>query len=318
MAWSTHVRDAIECVLVPATIALLPFRAGLAVARVVARIPWLYRQYTAGFAEGAARLGVAPDPEALLRRRRLYVLLDHVDLYWNRFRDPAWVLRNVQIEGRWPAGEKPFVAVFYHWGYGLTAMRHLSATSHVARLVGRPIAEAQLAARPWQLRYARMRYAAAASAGAGPVIFWGGAKARIREALRTPATAVLGAVDVPPTETHSLTPVRLLGRQTSFTHGLVDLAIEAGVPVVTFRMGLSPDGRRQILRIDAPIDAGGIDRGQLMQRLAERLDALIAQDAAAWSLWAWLDAFFPPDRSHDPAPAAEANRSSFPSDGASG
>lgn len=279
--------------LIPATIARLPFRTGLAVARVLARLPGLYRGYTDGFAEGAARLGFARDRAALLRRRRLYVLMDHVDLYWNRLRDPAWVLGNIRVEGRWPQDTRPFVAIFFHWGYGLSAMRHLAASGHVARLVGRPIAEKQLAGRPWQLQYARRRYAAAAVAGRGPVIFWGGARARIREALRQPGTAVLGAVDVPPTETHSLTAVRLLGRATAFTHGLIDLAIEAGVPIVPFCMGLSADGRSQVLRIDSAIDTAAMDRERLLQHLADRLSALIIEDPAAWALWAWLEAFFP-------------------------
>jgi hypothetical protein len=292
LSWSTQVRDAIECVLVPATIALLPFRAGLALARLASRLPFLYREYTAGFAEGAARLGYAPDPAALLRRRRLYVLLDHVDLYWNRWRDDTWLFRHLDVEGEWPRDGRPFVAVFFHWGYGLTAMRHLGSSGYSARLVGRPIAEDTLARRPWQLRYARARYAAAAQVGRGPVIFWGGARARIREALASPGSAVLGAVDVPPTETHSLTDVRLLGQPTRFTHGLVQLAMDMQVPIVVFSMGLSSDARRQVLRIDAPLDVSAASLETLMQALADRLTQRVVADPAAWSLWAWLGAFF--------------------------
>jgi lauroyl/myristoyl acyltransferase len=171
-------------------------------------------------------------------------------------------------------------------------MRHLGSSGYSARLVGRPIAEDALSGRPWQLRYARARYAAAAKAGRGPVIFWGGARARIREALASRGSAVLGAVDVPPTETHSLTDVNLLGQPTRFTHGLVQLAMEMQVPIVVFSMGLSADARRQLLRIDQPLDVGGQSIDALMQTLADRLTERVAGDPAAWSLWAWLGAFF--------------------------
>jgi hypothetical protein len=286
-----QLRDLLECVIVPATIALLPFRWGLACARACAWLP-LYGEYIAGFAEGAARLGFAPDAAALRRRRRLYVLLDHVDLYWNRWRDDAWVLRHVRTLGHWPEGDRPFVAVFFHWGFGLSAIRHLGASGRRASLVGRPIDADALAGRPWQLRYARARYAAAAEAGRAPVIFWGGAKAKIAEALAEPRHAVLGAVDVPPTETHSLTPVTLLGKPTRFTHGLVRLARERGVPLVVFSLGLDATG--PVLRIDPCIEPDGAPLEEVMQSLADRLAGRIADDPAAWSLWAWLDAFFPP------------------------
>jgi hypothetical protein len=285
-----QLRDLIECVIVPAAIALLPFRWGLACARACAWLP-LYGEYVAGFAEGAARLGYAPDPAALRRRRRLYVLLDHVDLYWNRWRDDAWFLRHVRTHGQWPVGDRPFVAVFFHWGFGLSAIRHLGASGRHASLVGRPIDPASLSHRPWQLRYARARYAAAAAAGRAPVIFWGGAKAKIAEALAQPGHVVLGAVDVPPTETHSLTPVTLLGQPTRFTHGLVRLARERAVPLVVFSLGLDAQG--PILRIDPCIEPDAAALEDVMQQLADRLAERIKDDPGAWSLWAWLDAFFP-------------------------
>jgi len=293
LSWSTHVRDAIECVLVPATIALLPFRVGLAAARAVARIPSLYRQYTAGFAEGAARLGFAPDPAALLRRRRLYVLLDHVDLYWSRWHSDRWITRHLAVQGDWPDDGRPFVVVFFHWGNGLCGIRHLAIRGFRASLIGRPVAEEQLKRFPIALWYARSRYAASARNGRAEVIYWGGAKARITQALAEPRRTVLGAIDVPPTETHSLTPVTLLGRPTQFTHGLVGLAREQGWRLVPMHLGLDAHARGRVLRIDPPIDPSAAPLEDTMQRLADLAGERIVADPAAWWMWAWVGKFFP-------------------------
>lgn len=293
MSWSTHVRDALECVLVPATIALLPFRAGLAVARVVAGIPWLYRQYTAGFAEGAARFGFAPDPAALLRRRRLYVLLDHVDVYWTRWRADAWIERHLVVQGQWPADGKPFVVLFVHWGNGLFGIRHLASRGFRASFISRTIDDDALRPFPVARWYTRARIAAITRSGRAEMIYWGGAKARIVDALRDPRRTVIGAIDVPPTEIHSLSPVRLFGQPTQFTHGLVQLAREQGWRLVPMHLALDPAARTRVLRIDPPIDPAAEPLEHTMQRLADLTGERIAADPAAWWFWAWVAKFFP-------------------------
>jgi len=124
------------------------------------------------------------------------------------------------------------------------------------------------------------------------VIFWGGARKKIIAALSS-GQAVLGAVDVPPTETHSLSPVTLLGHPTHFTHGMVEIAANAGVPLVVYSVGLSPDARERVLEVSSPIIAAGRPMHEVMQELASHLDRHIARDPAGWYLWGWLDAFFP-------------------------
>lgn len=291
LSWRLQARDLLECVLLPATIALLPYRLGLAVARAASRLP-LYRDYVQGFAEGAARHGKADDPDALRRRRRFYVLVEHVDLYWARWRGDRFVRGHIDVRGAWPDDGTPFIAVFYHWGNGLFAVRHLALAGYTAHLVLRPVDDVQLGHRPIQVWYGRARAAAAAAAGGAPIIFWGGAKARIAAALDTPWHAVLGMVDVPPSETHTLTPVTLLGKPTAFTHGLVQIARERGLRLVCMHLGFDAALRRRVLEIEAPIDPARVELPVLMQQLADRIDARIDQDPAAWWLWAWVDQFF--------------------------
>ncbi len=291
LSWRLQARDLLECVLLPAAIALMPYRLGLALARAASRLP-IYVDYVQGFAEGAARHGQAADPAALRRRRRFYVLLDHIDLYWTRWRGDRFVRDHIDVRGAWPDDGKPFVVVLYHWGNGLFALRHLALAGYTAHLVLRPTDEAQLGHRPLQIWYDRARAATAAALGGAPIIFWGGAKARIAAALDRPWHAVLGMVDVPPTETHSLTPVTLLGKPTAFTHGLVQIARARGLRLVSAHLGFDAALRQRTLEIDPPLDAAALDMAVLMQRLAERLDVKIREDPAAWWLWAWVDQFF--------------------------
>jgi lauroyl/myristoyl acyltransferase len=251
----------------------------------------LYNEYLKGVAAGAAHLGFVADAR-FLRRRRRYVLLDHVDLYWSRHRSDDWHRRHLRLVGAWPTDRRSFVAVFYHYGHGMLAMRSLSLHGYRASLVGRPITPQLLATRPHQLAYARARYAQSERNGGAPVIFWGGAKARIVDALQSPGTAVLGAVDVPPTEIHSLTDVQLLDRPTRLTHGLVKLARELGAPLVVFSVALSDAGNAHQLTIDPPIEPNHGTLESTMQLLADRLTQRIRRDPAAWSLWAWQAAFF--------------------------
>lgn len=296
-----QLRDLIECVIVPAAIALLPFRWGLACARACARLP-LYGEFVVGFAEGAARLGFAPDVAALRRRRRLYVLLDHVDLYWTRWRSDRFVERSLRVVGDWPDDGRPFAVVFFHWGNGLCGIHHLRIRGFRASLIGRPVDESLHPGRPILRWYGRERYNASARSGGAPVIFWGGAKAKILEALRTPRRTVLGAIDVPPAETHSLTPVTLLGIPTQFTHGLVKLAREEGFRLVPMHLGLDADARARVLTIDAPIDPSAQPLEATMQQLADTASARITADPGAWWLWAWIGKFFP-DEVLDAAPS---------------
>lgn len=291
LSWSRQLRDLLECVLLPAALAVLPAPFALAAARALSRTG-VYAEYVSGFVEGAARHGRAPDAVALARRRRFYVLIDHVDLYWSWWRSERFFRRLVEVRGRWPDDGRPFVVVFFHWGNGLLGIRDLGSRGFAAHLIGRPVDEVQLRHRPLQRWYVRARYAAAAACGRADVVYWGGAKARILAALQTPRRTVLGAVDVPPTEIHSLTPVRFLGHRSAFTHGLVKLAREHGARLVPMHLGFDAALRRRTLEIDAPIDPAAQPLEATMQQLADRIGAKIDADPGAWWLWAWVDQFF--------------------------
>jgi hypothetical protein len=287
-----QVRDAIECVLLPALAALLPWRLAFALLRAASYLP-LHGDVVRPAGPRAQAFGLAPDVRAFERRLRLYYLLDHTDLYLARWFGDSWWRRHLKVEGAWPEDGKPFVAVFYHSGNGLFAMRHLAWHTGAANLVGRPLDEDEARRRPIRGWYGRARYAECARSGRAPVIFWGGSKAKIESVLEHGPGGVLGAVDVPPTEIHSLTEVTFLGRPTHFTHGLIRLAQAHRVPIAVFSLGLSPDARERVLRIEPAFRSDQMSLPALMQHLADRADAGLRADPAIWYLWPWVDAFFP-------------------------
>ena len=295
LAFRRNLVDLLHGFALPLVALVLPWRLTFAVYRGLAHLP-LFSVRVAMFLAGIRRTREV-DPGAarhLAWRHRLYLLLETGDAALAQVRGPRWMRRHLMRIGDFPRGPDSYVAIFFHYGTGLWGIRAMAEHGRPARLVGRPIDSEGLRDRPFMRRYGEWRYDVAARAGRGPIIFWGGARKQIGAALAT-GQAVLGAVDVPPTETHSLSPVTLLGRPTHFTHGLVEIAAQAGVPLVVFCVGLSEDARERVLEVSAPIIAAGRPMVDVMQELATHLDRHIARDPAGWYLWGWLDAFFAPD-----------------------
>ncbi len=295
MAFRRNLVDLLHGFALPLVALVLPWRLAFAVYRWLANFP-LFSVRVAMFLDGVRRTRTL-DAEAarhLAWRHRLYFLLETGDAALAQVRGPRWMRRHLKRIGDFPHGPDSYVAIFFHYGTGMWGVRAMAEHGRPARLVGRPIDHEGLRNRPFMRRYGEWRYDVAARAGRGPIIFWGGARKQIAAALAT-GQAVLGAVDVPPTETHLLSPVTLLGRPTHFTHGLVEIAAQANVPLVVFCVGLSDDARERFLEVSDPIVAAGRPMAEVMQELATHLDRYLARDPAGWYLWGWLDAFFAVD-----------------------
>lgn len=295
MAFRRNLLDLLHGFALPLVALVLPWRLAFAVYRALAHLP-LFSVRVAMFLAGIRRTREVDANAArhLAWRHRLYFLLETGDAALAQVRGLRWMRRHLKRVGDFPRGPDSYVAIFFHYGTGLWGVRAMAEHGRPARLVGRPIDREGLRDRPFMRRYGEWRYDVAAHAGRGPIIFWGGARKQIAAALAT-GQAVLGAVDVPPTETHLLSPVTLLGRPTHFTHGLVEIAAQAGVPLVVFCVGLSGDARERFLEVSDPIVAAGRPMAEVMQELAMHLDRYLARDPAGWYLWGWLDAFFAAD-----------------------
>ncbi len=295
LAFRRNLVDLLHGFALPLVALVLPWRLAFAVYRWLANFP-LFSVRVAMFLEGVRRTRTLDAQAArhLAWRHRLYLLLETGDATLAQVRGPRWMSRYLKRTGDFPRGPDSYVAIFFHYGTGLWGIRAMAEHGRPARLVGRPIDREGLRNRPFMQRYGEWRYDVAARAGRGPIILWGGARKQIGAALAS-GQAVLGAVDVPPTETHSLSPVTLLGRPTHFTHGLVEIAAQANVPLVVFCVGLSEDARERVLEVSAPIVAAGRPLAEVMQELATHLDRHLARDPAGWYLWGWLDGFFAAD-----------------------
>lgn len=300
-----NLLDIVHGFAIPMIAFLLPWRTAFAVYRQLARLP-LFSQRVAMMLDGVRRVRALPPGEAraLARRHRLYLLLETGDVAVAGSRGPGWMQQHLRRIGAFPGTQAgAYVAIFFHYGTGLWGMRAMSAEGRPAHMILRPVAAESVHGRPFLRRYGEWRTAVAERAGLAPVIFWGGARQKIRDALDR-GDAVLGMIDVPPTETHSLSEVNLLGHPTQLTHGLVEIAAAAEVPVVVFFAGLSDDGRERVLEVSEPIKVAGRPLPEVMQQLTDHLDRRLQRDPACWYLWGWLDAFFGPDFPTPPEGAA--------------
>ena len=287
MSLRIHLRDTIECWLFPALTACLPWRAGFALLRLLSRLP-LYDERIAPALRSAQSLGLAPDPRAFRRRQRLYLLLEHADLFLSLTRGRRWFERHVRVHGAWPAPGTRYSAVFFHYGTGLWSMRNLAEAAGAAHFLSGPLDFAAERARPLRRAYARLRLREVARAGRAPVIQTGGSAKRLKEVLVQGPGAIVVGGDVPPGATHGTAEVRLFERAAALAQGLAQIAHATGTSLVVFSEQI--EGRERTLRIDPPLEVR--DVGAAVQQLAERLEARVRADPAAWHFWPQLPDYF--------------------------
>lgn len=278
-----------ELFLLPAMAALLPWRWCLPLFRRVARGRRLYAEVD-WMLRGAHSAGVVDNEEEWRSALRLTRIFSYADLYLSMFRTDRWLARHVDVTGNWPQGA--FLAVTYHWGAGMWALRHLRA--HGKRTAFLSIRFDRSTFHDSRLRYwyglLRTRETARAGGGAG-VIFTGGSSAEIAAAHRE-NVCVMALVDVPPKPTQATAPVVLLGRPARLRRGLARLAIEQNIPMVSFRMNLDRESGRLKLWIDEPLTASTEDG--LMGELAANFQAALDEDPCAWHSWSDVQCFLDP------------------------
>src|SRR5690606_37248672 len=125
----TELRDRAERVMAPAAGAGLPWKAGFALLRQLARWTWLYRGSCAQALQQARARGVVPPGQemAWATERRLVTLVDHADHYLARTRSNRFMDRHLDVQGEWPDAHAPGICLTFHWGAGMWALRHAAA-----------------------------------------------------------------------------------------------------------------------------------------------------------------------------------------------
>jgi phosphatidylinositol dimannoside acyltransferase len=275
--------------LLPALAAVLPWRACFRLYRAVARAGWLFRAETEAAHEAAARYLDCGDAADWRRTQRLVRLVDQADYYLSRHRGDGWLDRHVVTRGAWPGRGEPFLALGYHWGAGLWALRALRRAGHGAAFLSAEVDARQLGVGGVALRQARRRMRELERAGGLAPIYLGGASAAM-QAVFARGDVVVALIDVPPRAGQGTAPVTLLGRAARLPDGLLRLAQRERVPLVPFAMGVDPVSGQRRLDIGAPIVVTEV--GAAARAVAAHLDPLLARESAAWHLWSQADAFF--------------------------
>jgi hypothetical protein len=270
----------VELFLLPGMAAVLPWRWCFRLFRRVADSRALYPEVD-WMLRCAREFGAVRDEREWRSALRLTRIFSFADLYLSMFRSDRWMRRHVDVIGQWPEGA--FMAVTYHWGAGLWAMRHLKAQGKRCSFLSIRFDRATFRGALLRYWYALLRTRETSRAGGGAeTIFTGGSADRIAAAYRS-NVCVTALLDVPPKAGQSSVPFNLFGRPAHLRRGLARVAIDAQIPVVMFSMLLDRETGRLKLRINGPVPAK--DEAELMQYMAADFGETLNRDPMSWHGW---------------------------------
>lgn len=231
--------------------------------------------------------------EQALRALALHRLVDMADFYLSMLKGDRWFAREVRVSGDAlvpvsSGGPAPMLFTF-HYGQGFWALRYF-------RDSGVPCSVLHLIppkGAPWGERFSswigRRRSLQIGRLAGGVGIAPGGAMTRMRESLHQLRVGIVVMPDVPPPPEMATLEVDLLGISAKLPAGAITLAVEERVPVYIYTMVLCRQSGKRQFRIQGPFHEGTPQK--LAMRLAGVLGPALADDPAAWHLWAWVDTF---------------------------
>ena len=292
--WRTQLADLCLLIVVPAIAALLPWRLG-----------WRWLRYWAGISRGSfsvavnsgksiAREWLPIGDDALFdARMRLLWLTDCSDLYVSMLRPwRAGQPRHIEQKGQWPTGSG-FIAMGFHYGAGYPVLRSLAAANFEYTFVSGRWRREDDPGHPVRYWYGRLRTRDVARVGRRPIAYRPGIKPQLDQTLREGAV-VVGLIDLPPRlAPRQRHPVSLLGHELSLPGGLIELAREAGVPIVPYWVEFDDPMYRRRICIGDPIPSDDI--GAAVIRLSDILDRCIRSAPYAWMLWPELPGWIAAD-----------------------
>jgi lauroyl/myristoyl acyltransferase len=273
-----EARAAVELWLVPGLLALLPYRAGIALARAAARRLPLYGDTAqAGAREWCAVAGASASAD-FVRDYRFAQLVDHMDLFWSLTRSRRFLEKRLTARPPLPLGQ-PLLVLSFHFGQGLWLMHWLAHAGVKARFVSIRLARAE-AQGALQYAYQRLRIRCVERlAGIAP-IFTGGARREIAASLAQ-GSAVYGLIDVPvPGAGRLPANATLLAHPVRMPEGLLESAQGSGAQVLVLTAHANADGMRFV-----QADAVGPLAELTVARLAALLERRLREAPAAWHFW---------------------------------
>ena len=275
-------RAAIELWLLPLAVALLPYRAGIVLASILARTLPIYREATDASVSAWRGVTGGVDDVAFRAGYRFTHLIDHADLFWTLTRSRQFLrARLAAPQFDVPAGQ-PLVVLSFHFGQGLWLIDALAAQGHPVRFVSVRLERADSTS-TLAYAYARLRIAAVARLAGVPLIFTGGARRVIGDVL-SDGGAVYGLVDVPVTAASELVAnAALLNRPVALPTGLIDAAKIHGARTLVLTAHVAADGSRVV-------EANSMENVEIAS-LADALSSRITMAPTAWHFWYLWPAF---------------------------
>ena len=277
--WRREAVAAFELWLVPFLLSLLPYRAGIALARAIARRWPLYAGAARESAERWREVTGRDDDAAWLADYRFARLVDHCDLFWSLTRSRAFLLRRLGAPAPAVAAGRPLLIVSFHYGQGLWLLAWLAAHGHAPRFLSLRFAREPGGCLLDHL-YSRLRMATVERLANAAPIYTGGARREIASTLER-GGAVYGLVDVPVPESRDVPGnATLLGEPVLLPAGLLESAATSDAAALVLTARATSDGSR-IVEAQAFASA----RELTIPSLARALDERLARAPAAWHLW---------------------------------
>ncbi len=303
-----EARDLIELVLLPGLAAVLPWPVCFRVFRRISRWRWLYRQDCDPALAEARRRGWVPDEEAWRRMRRLVTLVDHADLYLTHTRSDRWLRKHLDVSGEWCPPKQGTILCTFHWGAGMWGLRHARSMGLNVHVLVARVPEEELRQRRVRLAYIRARYRAVLHSTGRSTLDVSASLRHALAALRG-GEQVMAAIDVPPELVKGSQAVPFLGQQALMPKGLLRMAADQQMPVLTYLTGIDIATGRRYLQIRQLPASGTLDR--LMAGVFGHLDEAIRRDPASWHFWGAAGSFLrplppPPARVPAPVPSGRA------------
>lgn len=284
--WST-LRD---LVLKPGLASCVPYSLGHRWLRYLASSPARYTSdEELSWHRAVDLLGTAaPDQQAFVRRYRLYCLTDWADLYLANTRGDGWLRRHVRRVGA-PIPSEPVLALTFHFGAGLWAMRALGRDGVRPAWVHAPVSSVVTAGARLATWLGHWRVATVRRATKAPTISTPGAYARMCE-WHAGGHSVTALIDAPAHAGRQASVVNVFGRPCRLANGLARFAVEQRLPVYLYTTTLSETADHRIMR--GRYAGRFADVGALMSLVARWMESEIRVDPAAWHLWRFADQFF--------------------------
>jgi len=283
--------DALCLYVIPVAAALLPWRLGFALLKLLAHTSFLHRDSVESLWTGAAPFFVDADPRQWKYRARLLLLVEHTDTYLTLLRSDRWWRRHIAVHGEFPAADSANMLLTFHWGTGNWIWRLLRAHGIDAWFLARRPHGRSLGLSRLSHWYGQLRGWSLRRIGCAGVIFTGDSADAIRQALAE-KSSVTGMLDIGARAGQQTVAGVLLDRQARLPFGLARIAQETGTAVTLFSVGLdwnSGDRDVTIEVIPAGTDAAGVTRAYIAH-----LDARLHGAPEAWQMWHEAHAIFAP------------------------